>query len=65
MVNAIDYIVPVLVLAPARTNRHVAHCAAGGPVPLTASAEVTGLVDVVVVEVTEFCVEAFATRAGD
>ena len=54
-----------LVLASARANGNVAHCAPGRPVPLAAPAEVAGLVDVVVVVVAEFGVHAVAPGARD
>jgi len=53
----------VLVLASAGPHGHVAHGAAGGPVPLAVLAEVARLVDVVVVEVAELGVHAVAARA--
>jgi len=53
----------VLVLAASGPHGHVAHGAAGGPVPLAVLAEVARLVDVVVVEVAELGVHAVAARA--
>nr|GMD90689.1 hypothetical protein TorRG33x02_105600 [Ipomoea batatas] len=50
------------VLAAAGTHRHVPHGSAGGPVSLTVLAEVTGLVDIVVVVVTELGVLAITPR---
>jgi hypothetical protein len=53
----------VLVLAAAGPNGHVAHGAAGRPVPLAVLAELARLADVVVVEVAEFGVHAVAAGA--
>lgn len=52
-------------LAAAGADGYVTEGAAGRPVALAALAEVPGLVDVVVVEVTEFGLHAFAPRAWD
>lgn len=48
--------------AAAGTDGNIAEGAAGGPVTLAALAKVSGLVNVVVIEVTEFGLHAFAPR---
>ena len=52
----------VFVLSPPCTHRHVSHGAPGGPVPLARFAEVTWLVHIIVVVVTELGVHAIAAR---
>jgi len=44
------------------TNRNVPECATGGPVTVAAFAKVPRLISVVVVEVTELCLHALASR---
>lgn len=55
----------VLVFPAACSNCHASHGASSGPVPLATLAKVTWLINVVVVEVTEFCVHAGATRTWE
>lgn len=49
--------------AAAGADRHIAESAAGGPVALAAFAEVSRLINVVIVEITEFSLHAFASGA--
>ena len=49
------------VLASPRPHRHIPDGSAGSPVPLAVLAEMPGLVDVVVVVITELGVHAIAT----
>ena len=53
----------VLVLSPSCPHRNIPHGATCSPVSLTGFAEITRLVDIVVVVVTEFSVHAFAAGA--
>lgn len=55
----------VFVLSPTCPYRDVPHRAPSCPVPLTALAEVTRLINVVVVVITKLGVHAIATGAGE
>ena len=52
-------------LATTGPHRDVPHAPAGSPVPLAVLAEISGLVDVVVVEVTELGLRAAAVWAWE
>lgn len=54
-----------LVLAAACADGDVAEGPTGGPVAVAALTEVSRLINIVVVEVTEFGLHAFASGAGD
>lgn len=54
-----------LIFPAAGADRHVAESAAGGPVPLAAPTEVSGLINIIIVEVTKFSFHALAPRAWD
>lgn len=53
----------VLVLAAASTHRNIPHGSTSCPVSLAVLAEVSGLVHIIVVVVTEFGVHAITSRA--
>ena len=54
-----------LVFSQPRTDGDVAESPAGGPVPLAAPTKVSGLINIVVVEVTKLGLRAFAPRTRD
>ena len=53
----------VLVLPSSGADGDISHGPASCPVSLAVLAEVSRLIDVVIVVVTEFCVQAVASRA--
>jgi hypothetical protein len=52
----------VLVLSSTGTYRYISHGSTGSPVSLAFLAEVTGLVDIVIIIVAELCVHAATSR---